>query len=59
MSMSEANDPRNVSTDGLNASLADAVAVIRDTILAASDVQRAYPAGQNLAELVEQLKRLQ
>jgi hypothetical protein len=56
--MSESSDPRNVSTDGLSATLADAVAVLGDAILAASDVQRAYPAAQKLAELVSALRPL-
>jgi hypothetical protein len=53
------NDPRTVSTEGLNAPLADAVGVLRDAILNASDVQRAYAAAQKLAELASTLRQIQ
>jgi len=53
------NDPRNVSADGLNAPMADAVGVLRDAILNASDVQRAYAAAQKLAELASTLRQIQ
>lgn len=52
------NEPRNVSTEGLPEPLADAVAVIRDALIAAGNDSVAFAAGSTLGELVGALLRL-
>jgi hypothetical protein len=53
------NDPRRVSTAGLNQHLAAAVALIRDVILSAPGTNRAYRAGDLLNTLVAHLPQIQ